>query len=44
MVNKGENDENSNESLSRSILMDFIKEGETIGTAAVVIQEECSGL
>ena len=35
---EGSNNEGSNEFLSRSILMDYIKEGETIGTAAAVIQ------
>ena len=33
-----QNDELTNDSVSRKILTDFIKEGETIGTAAVVIQ------
>ena len=37
-MKRGRNEEGSNDFLSRSILMDFIKEGETIGTAAAVIQ------
>ena len=39
-MKRGRNEEGSNDVLSRSILMDFIKEGETIGTAAAVIQVE----
>ena len=37
---EGRENEASNEFLSRSILVDYIKEGETIGTAAAVIQVE----
>ena len=37
-MKRDRNVEGSNDFLSRSILMDFIKEGETIGTAAAVIQ------
>ena len=37
-MKRGRNEEGSDDFLSRSILMDFIKEGETIGTAAAVIQ------
>ena len=35
---EGRKNEGSNEFISRSILMDYIKEGETVGTAAAVIQ------